>query len=112
MHEERLEANRGLGDQDGIAAALWDIAQIELQQGRIPAAAPRIAEAYEIFTRIGRLEGIAVIGAAHGQNLAVSGQKEQGLAVLRTSLEGFRKLGRHEAAQKVEKLISQIQGND
>jgi tetratricopeptide (TPR) repeat protein len=107
---ERLEVNRGLGDQDGIGAALWDIAQIEQQQGRIKDAAPRFAEAYEIVNRIGRLKGIAVIGEIYGQILASSGQKEQGLAVLRTSLEGFRKLGRHEAAQKVEQLMVQIQG--
>ena len=62
--------------------------------------------------RIGRLEGIAAIGVAFGQILAASGQKEQGLAVLRTSLEGFRKLGRHDTAQGVEQLIAKIQGDE
>ncbi len=63
-------------------------------------------------TAIGRLEGIAAIGVTFGQILAASGQKEQGLAVLRTSLEGVRKLGRHDTAQGVEQLIAQIQGDE
>ena len=33
LQVERLKANRELDDQNGIVAALWDIAKIELQTG-------------------------------------------------------------------------------
>ncbi len=62
LQTERLELNRGLGDLEGQAAALWDIAQIELCRGNVKQAVPMISEAYRIVDRIGRLEGICAVG--------------------------------------------------
>jgi len=85
------------------------IAQIFLARENVEEAAPLIREAYEIVDRTGRLEGVSVIGVLFGQFLIAAGQREQGLAVLRRSVDGFRKLGREERAGQVAGLIEQIE---
>src|SRR5690606_7899123 len=102
IQSERLETNRQLGDQDGIAMASWDIARIELDRANHAAALPRIIEAYEIVTRIGRLDAISAIGKIFSQLLIGAGQRDEGLAVLRRSADGYRQLGRPADAEQVE----------
>jgi tetratricopeptide (TPR) repeat protein len=109
LQSERLEVNRRLGGLDGQAAALWDMAQIELSRGDIEKAVPMIAEAYQIFDRIQRLYGICVIGITFGQNLVAAGEREAGLAVLRRSQEGLRKMQQHAKADQVAALIQSIE---
>ena len=109
LHTQRLQANQQLENKDGIAATLWSIARIELAQGNLEVAAPKIAKAYSLVSEMGRLEGIAVIGRLFGQLLVRNGQPEIGLAVLQRSLDGFRQLGREQSAQQTEKLLKQAQ---
>ena len=109
LHEQRLETNRVLGDKVGIAAALWDLAQLDLSREDVQAAAPRVAEAYQLVTQSGRAEGIAVIGTIFGQMLAMSEHRDQGLEVLRMSCDAYRKLGRDADASEVADLIAQIE---
>jgi hypothetical protein len=71
-------------------------------------AVPRILEAYEIVSKLGRAEGIAVIGAVAGQILAASKETERARAVLQHSAEMYRRLGRGEEASGVELLIQQL----
>jgi tetratricopeptide (TPR) repeat protein len=110
LQEEVLEINRTLRDADGIAATLWVIARIELAQRKNADAALRIAEAYSIVERIGRAEGIAVVGSVFAQILAAAGEHEQALAVLRRSAEMYRRLDRSDDAEAVEKLIEELTG--
>lgn len=56
---------------------------------------------------MGRLEGVAVIGEAFGQNLIAAGRHDEGLAVLQRSLDGFKQLGRDEDAGEMEELLTQ-----
>jgi tetratricopeptide (TPR) repeat protein len=109
LQTERLETNRRLGDLDSQAATLWDIAQIELGRGDITKAAPLIAEAYAIVDQTGRLEGICAIGEVFGQILIAAGQREEGLAVLHRSEEGFRRMGRTANAEQIAALIRQLE---
>jgi hypothetical protein len=62
------------------------------------AAMPRLAEAYGILLRLGRADGIAVVGMTYGQILAAAGKVDDALAVLGTSATIFRKLGRERSA--------------
>jgi tetratricopeptide (TPR) repeat protein len=109
LQTERLETNRRLGDLDDQAATLWDIAQIELGRDDVAKAAPLIAEAYAIVDQIGRLEGICAIGEVFGQILIAAGQREEGLAVLHRSEEGFRRMGRTANAERIAALIRQLE---
>jgi hypothetical protein len=105
---ERLEINQRLADADGIGATLWDLAQLDLAEQKIGDAVPRILEAYNIVSRLGRAEGIAVIGPIVGQILAANNQPDEARDVLRRSAEMHRKLGREGNARKVEDLIRQL----
>ncbi|MDH3662462.1 MAG: tetratricopeptide repeat protein [Alphaproteobacteria bacterium] len=108
LQNERLETNRRLDDPDGIAAAQWDLAQIELSQERINDAVPRVVEAYTLFEKLGRVDGIAVVGVLFGQILMAGGQQEKGRAVLEKSIWAFQKLGQAEKAKQVQALLDQI----
>ena len=108
LQERRLEANRGLGNLDGIAAALWDLASIDLQRENFEAALPRVAEAYGLLARLGRAEGLAVVGSVHGQFLVAGGQVGEGVVVLQRAADAYRKLGLDDSAQGVSKLLEHI----
>jgi tetratricopeptide (TPR) repeat protein len=109
LQTECLAAHRGLGHLDGQGAALWDMARIELDRGNLEQAVPMISEAYEIVERIGRLEGICAVGATFGQILVAGGKRDEGLAVLRRSEAGFRKLQRPADAEQVAEIIRQVE---
>jgi tetratricopeptide (TPR) repeat protein len=108
LQEERLDTNRRLGNADGIASGLWDIARIELTRQQYDQAIPRLMEAWRIFEHLQRAEGLAVVGSVFGQVLAGLGLKEEALAVLRRSAGAFRKLGRVDEAEEVEALIATV----
>src|SRR5262249_17376293 len=108
LQEERLEINRGLADADGIAAALWGLAQLAIQEKKVDDAVPRISEAYDIFVRLGRADGIALVGGAFGQFLAVGGEREKALTVLELSVEMYGKLGQRADAQQIDQLIRSL----
>jgi tetratricopeptide (TPR) repeat protein len=108
--QQSLEITRGLRYRDGIAFALWKIAQIELSRGDVNEAAPKIFEAYTLVDQMGLLEGIAAIGVVHEQLLIAANGRDGGLAVLGRSEAGFRKLGQEGMADKVTEVISKIEG--
>ena len=104
-NNKALNTFRELGDSREIGASLWQIAQIELGRGDVQAAAPRVIEAYQRLDAMGALDGIAAVGVAHGQFLMAAGEREEGLRVLRRSVDGFRQLGHVGMAEQVEELI-------
>ena len=91
-----------------MTTAFWDVAQIELEQGRLREAAPHLVEAWQLLLQIGRVEGIAVVGQILGQLLARVERKDDARDVLKRSAEAFRKLGRVSEAEEVDKLIAGI----
>ena len=109
LHHEQLEVYERLGDIAEKAAALWDIAQIELNRGNVEQAAPMVLEAYQIVDRLGRLDGICVIGVTLGQWLIAAEMREEGLAMLRRSEQGYRQLQRYRDADAVASRIAQIE---
>ena len=108
LQQERLAANKALGDQDGIAAASWDLAQLEMSRQNFPAAFPLLAQAYAILQQTGRLDGICMVGTVLGQFLCAMGQREEGLAILTRSRDGFVKLGQAPMAQQTQALLDQL----
>jgi hypothetical protein len=47
LQHRRLEVNKQLGDLDGIAAADWDLARIDLAQEDYQSALPRLIEPFQ-----------------------------------------------------------------
>jgi hypothetical protein len=105
LQQERLQIHRRLADAYEIGATLWNLAQLDLAESKISDAVPRIVEAYNIVSQLGRAEGIAVIGKVLGQILAENDQPDEARSVLRRSIEMYRKLGRDADAQQVEDLL-------
>jgi len=104
LHQETLGICEGLGDLDGMANALWSIAQIELRLQKLQDAFDHLAKSYEIVLRLGRLDGICVIGLDLGGLLCDAGQRTEGLEILTRSRDGFSKLGRAAMARQVQEL--------
>ncbi|MFN7950380.1 MAG: hypothetical protein U0610_01550 [bacterium] len=98
----RLAVYEGLGDLDGIANTLWSIARIEIEQEKFQEAYERLQRSYEINLKLGRLDGICMVGVDLGQLLAMGGHREEGLAVLARSRGRFVRLGQVQLAQRFE----------
>ena len=97
-----------MADPDGIAKPLGALSQLDLAERNIGDAIPRIIEAYAIVERLGRAEGIAVIGTAFGQILAVQEESDEARRVLRRSAEMYRMMGLTNDARAVEELIRKL----
>ncbi len=101
----RLEVNRRLEDRDGVAATLWDLAKIDLARGDTAGALPRLEEAFTLLERVGRAEGLAIVGERYGSLLLVAaGQDQEAMVVLRRSADAYRRLGRADNAERVQAM--------
>ncbi|HYU31144.1 MAG TPA: hypothetical protein VEW48_03200 [Thermoanaerobaculia bacterium] len=108
LHEEYLKVSRQLGDIEAIAGAQNDLAQLELKQGNRVGALERLAESWNLVCRIGRADGIAVVGQLYGQLLAET-DPSRALEILRTSREAFRVLGWTAEVNEVDELIGKLE---
>ena len=108
FHEESLDTSRRCGNASGIAGALWDISQIDMEEKNLEAATARIVEAYSIVVEIDETEGIAAIGKALGLILALRGQLEEGLEILHRSAEMYKKLGEETELSRTEEMIDEL----
>ena len=106
LQRKRLEVNKQLGDHDGIAAADWDLAQIDLARKDYRAALPRLMESFQIFVGLQRPDGIAVVGRTLGQLLLAAGQADQARQVLGDSLAAAAKLGWTDMARQISELLN------
>jgi hypothetical protein len=80
-----------------------------MAQRQLPQAAEHLARSYAIFTQIGRLDGICMVGMVLGQILCAMGKKSEGLQILRRSRDGFLQLGQNALAQQAQKMIDPIE---
>ena len=108
LHQERLPIYAAMGDVVGVGNALWSMAQIEMQHENWQDAFDHLRESYELLTKAGRLDGICMVGLSLGQLLCEAGQREQGLAILTRSRDGFQKLGQAQMAQQTQALLDQL----
>jgi tetratricopeptide (TPR) repeat protein len=107
LQQRRLEVNKQLGDLDGIAAAGWDLARIDLAREDYQAALPRLIESFQIFGQLQRPDGIAAVGSVLGQLLMAVGQADQARQVLGDALAAATKIGQAGLAQQVSQLLNQ-----
>jgi tetratricopeptide (TPR) repeat protein len=106
LQRKRLEVNRQLGNLDGIAAAQWDLARIDLTRKDYEAALPRLLESFPILGRLQRPDGIAMVGSTLGQLLIAAGQADQARQVLGDSLAAAAKLGWTDLVQQINELLN------
>jgi tetratricopeptide (TPR) repeat protein len=108
LNSKRLEVNTQLGDLDGIAAASWDLARIDLTREDHESALPRLAESFQILTRLERPDGIALVGTALGRLLAAAGHADQARQVLSDALAAATKIGHTEVIEEISQLLTTL----
>ena len=106
MQRKRLEVSKQLGDLDGIAAADWDLARIDLAREDYESALPRLMESFQIFGRLQRPDGIAAVGMTLGQLLMAAGQTDLARQVLGDSLAAATKIGWTDMVQQINELLN------
>ncbi|WP_246575162.1 CHAT domain-containing protein [Streptomyces umbrinus] len=102
---KRLEVNEQLGDMDGIAAANWDLARIDLSRQDLDAAVPRLITSFQLFVKLQRPEGIAVVGATLGQLLLAAGERGRAREVFQTSRAAAAKIGLTKVIDQLDELL-------
>ena len=106
MQHRRLEANKQLGDLDGIAGASWDLARIDLAREDYQSALPRLIESFQINGRLQRPDGIATVGMALGQLLMAAGHADLARQVLGDTLAAATKIGWTDQIQQINELLN------
>jgi tetratricopeptide (TPR) repeat protein len=86
LQRRRLQVNEGLGDLDGIAAAKWGLAQIDLARKDYQSAFPRLVEAFQTLYRLQRAAGSAMVGRVLGEVLLARGAASPGPPGIRNEL--------------------------
>ncbi|WP_245697797.1 CHAT domain-containing protein [Streptomyces phaeochromogenes] len=102
---KRLEVNEQLGDMEGIAAANWDLAQIDLSRQDLAAAAPRLITSFQLFLKLQRPDGIAVVGTVLGQLLLAAGERRRARQMFQTSRAAAAKIGFTKAIDQLDELL-------
>ncbi|MFI6079118.1 tetratricopeptide repeat protein [Actinoplanes sp. NPDC051343] len=110
LRTKQLRVNEGLGDVDGIAAAKWGLALVQLHRGNYESALPLLGESFRALQRLQRPDGIAAVGAMIGSVLLAAGAREQAISVLETSKAAAESINAAELCQEIGHLINQARG--
>ncbi len=82
---------KGIKSQDDLQAILDDL-----------------AESFAIIRKVGRVDGIAMVGGVLGPLLAQLGEHDAARAVLGEAEAAYAKLGRQDAAAEIGRLIGEM----
>jgi tetratricopeptide (TPR) repeat protein len=93
LYQEALEIDERLGDLQGKAATLHEMAYILRVRGDLDGAMRLYQEALEIFERLGDLRDKAVTLGMMGQALWAQGKRGEAIASLWSGLELLMRLG-------------------
>ncbi|MEU5686147.1 hypothetical protein DEJ48_08790 [Streptomyces venezuelae] len=105
LQRKRLKANEQLRDMDGVAAANWGLARIDLSREDFDAAIPRLSTSFHLFLQLQRPDGIAVVGATWGQLLLAAGERAQARQVFQTSRAAAVKIGMSDVVDELDELL-------
>jgi tetratricopeptide (TPR) repeat protein len=95
-------------DVAGVAPALWKLAQLDLAEGKLDDAVPRLIEAHDIEMSLGRVEAISAIGMELARVLAARAKTARAGDLLRRIAETLRELGADQEAQEAEHLLHEL----
>nr|WP_244883503.1 CHAT domain-containing protein [Streptomyces zhihengii] len=109
---KRLEVNERLGDVDGVAAANWDLARIDLSRQDLASAAARLNTSFQLLQGLQRADGIAVVGAAWGQLLLNSGEHGRARQVLQAARAAAAKIGFTDQVNQLDELLKSTDDGD
>jgi len=78
---------------------------MDLKQARYAEARERLAEAWQIFSAIGRVDFLAVVGHLLGQLLIAFELPDQAKPILLVTQQAMLKMGEVERANQVQEMI-------
>ena len=111
--EERLPIATATKDLDMIGHVRFSCAHLRivrggLEQGEAQTIYEELTESFEIYQRLQRVDGVAAVGLALGQVLAMGRHPDEALTVLDDSATAFEKLQRTQEAKDVRELQQRI----
>ncbi|WP_432737631.1 hypothetical protein [Maridesulfovibrio sp. FT414] len=106
VYDDQLKEQDRNGDSKGRAETLFQLAKQEVSEGNQEAALLLLMESYSRFQQVGDAQGHCFAGELLGQLLFVSGNREDGVRVIREALRGFKDMGFEEEAAKTEELLA------
>ncbi|MPY34371.1 CHAT domain-containing protein [Streptomyces adustus] len=110
---KRLQVSEQLGDMDGIAAANWDLARIDLNRQDRDAAVPRLVISFQLLLKLQRPDGLAVVGTVLGQLLLAADERVQARQVFQTSRAAAAEIGLSDVVDQLDELLNAINdGNE
>jgi tetratricopeptide (TPR) repeat protein len=108
LFREKLSIVEQLGEVGEVANAQFYLAILALQQDYQAEALERLAESWEINSRIRRADGIAFVGQLYGQLLSQT-DPPRALEILRTSRDAFQLLGSTAQVTELDELIQRLE---
>ncbi|MEO0973830.1 MAG: hypothetical protein AAFX85_12120, partial [Pseudomonadota bacterium] len=105
---QALEIHRMLSNQDGIAATQNIRADALLAKQDWQGAAEALAESFGILQRIGRMDGLGVVGLKFAQLLLRGGANAEGHQVLTVARRAWEVLGQADAMAACDQLAQQF----
>ncbi|MGW8889515.1 tetratricopeptide repeat protein, partial [Streptomyces sp. NPDC055749] len=110
---KRLEINELIGDMDGVAAASWDLACMDLSRQDLAAAAARLNTSFELLQKLQRADGVAVVGATWGQILLTAGERGRARQVLQAARAAAAKIALTDLVGQLDELLKATdEGNE
>ena len=97
-----------MGDLDGIAAASWGLAQIDIAREDYESAIPRVIEAFQILRQLQRPDGIGAVGVTLGELLVAGGLTDDARQVLGEARQAADKVGDAELVGRVDRLLGRL----
>lgn len=112
LQEERLLEARKMDDLENIGVTQSDIACIYLALNQYTEAAKNLAEAWEIFSAMGRVDFLADVGNLLGQLLIAFEQYDQARPILISTQKALLKLELVNQAKQIQKFIDECNGHN
>ncbi|BAJ27690.1 MULTISPECIES: CHAT domain-containing protein [Kitasatospora] len=109
---KRLRVNEKLRDIDGIAAANWSLAQIDLGRRDLHAAAPRLVTSFRYFLELQRPDGVAAVGIILGQLMLAAGARAQARQVLQECRAAAAMTNTAHILARADELLETIDDED
>jgi len=108
LFQQSLEIKERIGNAQGKAATLHNIAKIKARQGQVEEAIALFQQSLEIEERIGNAHGKAVTLHEIANIKAQQGQVEEAIALYQQSLDIFERIGSPDAAT-VQDSLNRVQ---
>ncbi len=109
--EKMLKECEEKGDSKGRAAILFEMAKMKISEGDQEEALLLLMEAFSRFKDQEDLSGVCFTGELLGQLLFVSGNRDDGLRMIRESLAGFNKMGLPVEVERTEELLAAMEAH-